>query len=208
MVTLTKKRGSLIVLTGPSGVGKGTVLKEFFDKYGEDDFFFSISATTRSPREGEKEGVNYYYKTKEQFEEMIKNDEFLEYASFCENYYGTPVKPVEEKLEEGKNVILEIEVQGGLNVMKKRPDATSVFIAPPSFAELKSRITGRNTETEDVIAKRMAQAEWELTQMEKYRYIIVNQDVNKAASDFKAIVDAEGLKASNNKKFIQEVLKK
>ena len=204
---MTDRKGTLFVLTGPSGVGKGTVLGSFFEKYGRDGFFFSISATTRAPREGEKEGVNYYYKTEEEFQKMIDNNEFLEHTRFCENRYGTPAAPVDEELEKGKNVILEIEVEGGLNVMQIRPDATFIFVAPPSFEELERRIRGRNTETEEVIAQRLAKARWELSKMGEYDYIVVNEDVDKARDELEAIVVSQGLKASNNQKFIKEVQK-
>ena len=204
---MTDRKGTLFVLTGPSGVGKGTVLGKFFEKYGKDEFFFSVSATTRKPREGEIEGVNYYYKTHEEFRRMIDNGEFLEYAEFCENMYGTPMAPVDEELSKGKNVILEIEVEGGLNVMERRPDATFIFVAPPSFEELERRIRGRNTETEEVIAQRLSKARWELSKMGEYDYIVVNRDVETACDQLRAIVDAEGLRASNNQKFIKEVQK-
>ena len=166
---MTDRKGTLFVLTGPSGVGKGTVLSNFFDKNGRDGFFFSISATTRSPRPGEKEGVNYYYKTQQEFQQMVENGEFLEYAEFCDNRYGTPAAPVDAELEKGKDVILEIEVKGGLQVMETRPDATFIFVAPPSLSELEARIRGRNTEPEDVIAQRLEKARWELTQIDKYQ---------------------------------------
>lgn len=202
---MTDRKGTLFVLTGPSGVGKGTVLSAFFDKYGKDGFFFSVSATTRAPREGEQEGVNYYYKTHEEFQRMVDNNEFLEHATFCENRYGTPAAPVDKELENGKNVILEIEVEGGLNVMKIRPDATFIFVAPPSYEELERRIRGRNTETEEVIAQRLQKARWELSKMGEYDYIVVNREVDRACDELKTLVDAEGLRASNNQKFIKEV---
>lgn len=191
---MTNRKGTLIVLSGPSGTGKGTVLKHFFENYADDKIKLSISATTRSPREGEVNGVNYFFVEKDKFEAMIENDMLLEWAAFCGNHYGTPKAFVDENLENGCDVILEIEVQGALKVMEKRPDAVFVFIAPPSMEELKSRIVGRNTETDDVIDKRMETAKWEVKNISKYTYAVVNDDIDKAARKLKTIVDAERLK--------------
>ena len=185
------KKGILFVITGPSGVGKGTVLAEVRR---QKDVYFSISATTRQPREGEQDGVHYFFLTREQFEQKIAENGFLEHAEFSGNCYGTPAAPVDAHLEDGTDVILEIEVQGALKVMEKRPDAVFVFIAPPSMEELKSRIVGRNTETDDVIDKRMETAKWEVKNISKYTYAVVNDDIDKAARKLKTIVDAERLK--------------
>lgn len=195
---MTNRKGTLIVLSGPSGTGKGTVLKHFFENYADDKIKLSVSATTRKPREGEKDGVNYFFVEKCEFENMIENDMLLEWASFCENHYGTPKKFVDESLNNGCDVILEIEVQGALKVMEKRPDAVFVFIAPPSMEELKNRIAGRKTETEDVILKRMETARWEVTNISKYTYAVVNDDVDTAAKKLKTIIDAERLKVNKN----------
>ena len=195
---MTNRKGTLIVLSGPSGTGKGTVLKHFFDKYADDAVKLSISATTRLPREGETDGVNYFFVEKEKFENMVQNDMLLEWASFCGNCYGTPKAFVDENLENGCDVILEIEVQGALKVMEKRPDATFVFIAPPSMQELKSRIVGRQTETADVIERRMETAKWEVQNISKYTYAVVNDDVDMAAKRLKTIIDAERLKVEKN----------
>lgn len=195
---MTNRKGTLIVLSGPSGTGKGTVLKHFFDNYADDAVKLSISATTRLPREGETDGVNYFFVEKEKFENMVQNDMLLEWASFCGNCYGTPKAFVDENLENGCDVILEIEVQGALKVMEKRPDATFVFIAPPSMQELKSRIVGRQTETADVIERRMETAKWEVQNISKYTYAVVNDDVDMAAKRLKTIIDAERLKVEKN----------
>ena len=190
------ERGRLVVVSGPSGVGKGTVLKYVLER---DDFVFSVSATTRSPREGEVDGVNYFYITKEKFEKMIASDEFIEYANYNGNYYGTPKFFVEDMLSKGKNVILEIEVQGAMQVKKIVPDAIFVFIAPESRQVLEARLRGRGTETEDVIAGRLAIAEKEIRACLMYDYIAVNRDggAEKCAEDIVAAVKAEGLKPSN-----------
>lgn len=195
---MTNRKGTLIVLSGPSGTGKGTVLKHFFDNYADDAVKLSISATTRLPREGETDGVNYFFVEKEKFENMVQNDMLLEWASFCGNCYGTPKAFVDENLENGCDVILEIEVQGALKVMEKRPDAAFVFIAPPSMQELKSRIVGRQTETADVIERRMETAKWEVQNISKYTYAVVNDDVDMAAKRLKTIIDAERLKVEKN----------
>lgn len=198
MKKMTNRKGTLIVLSGPSGTGKGTVLKHFFDNYADDAVKLSISATTRLPREGETDGVNYFFVEKGKFENMVQNDMLLEWASFCGNCYGTPKAFVDENLENGCDVILEIEVQGALKVMEKRPDATFVFIAPPSMQELKSRIVGRQTETADVIERRMETAKWEVQNISKYTYAVVNDDVDMAAKRLKTIIDAERLKVEKN----------
>ena len=195
---MTNRKGTLIVLSGPSGTGKGTVLKHFFDNYADDAVKLSISATTRLPRDGETDGVNYFFVEKEKFENMVQNDMLLEWASFCGNCYGTPKAFVDENLENGCDVILEIEVQGALKVMEKRPDAAFVFIAPLSMQELKNRIVGRQTETADVIEKRMETAKWEVQNISKYTYAVVNDDADMAAKRLKTIIDAERLKVEKN----------
>lgn len=181
-------KGTLFVVTGPSGAGKGTVLGNVFRQV--DRLHFSVSATTRSPREGEIDGVNYHFMTKEEFLSLVEQGRFLEHAEYVGNYYGTPMAPVEEKLAQGIDVLLEIEVQGALKVMEKCPDAVSVFIAPPSLDELASRLRGRGTESEDTIAKRLETAAWECSQMEKYQYIIVNDVVDTATQKMCSIIFA------------------
>lgn len=198
-------RGVLVVLSGPAGTGKGTVCKEFLSR--NEDSVFSVSATTRSPRPGERDGVDYFFITKEKYGEMVKNDEFLEHAEFCGNCYGTPKAAVEQRLSEGKNVILEIDVQGALQIKEKVPDSVLVFIAPPSQKILRERIEGRGTETPEVIDRRMEAAKGELAQIPKYDYVIVNDEVDKAVLRFETIINAERYKTKRNELFIQEVCK-
>lgn len=182
------ERGKLIVVSAPSGCGKGTILgRVLADK---ERFYYSVSATTRKPREGEIDGTHYWFLTREAFEEKIGQDAFLEYAQFCDNYYGTPLAPIEEHLAKGQNVILEIEVQGAMQIREKRPDAHFIFIAPPSIETLRERLTGRGTETPEVIDKRVKQAEQELTLRDQYDYCVVNDDLDTAVSDFLSVVRA------------------
>lgn len=196
-------KGMLIVVSGPSGCGKGTLLAEVLKK---DKFFYSVSATTRSPRPGETDGVNYYFLTKEKFEETAENGGMLEYASYCGNYYGTPKKPVEDMLERGIHVILEIEVQGAMKIKEKCPDALFVFILPPSLKELRRRLNKRGTETEEVIKRRLGEAAGEIAQARKYDYTVVNGELSEAVDDFLAIIRAEELNIKNSEKIIEEVL--
>lgn len=201
-------KGTLIVFSGPSGSGKGTILSNFYSSYADDKIKYSVSATTRNPREGEKDGVNYFFKTKEEFENMISDGQFLEWAKFCDNYYGTPKKAVTDLVDSGYDVILEIETVGAMNVKKNFPDAVMVFVLPPSVEELKNRLSGRGTETEDVIEKRIETALGELPLAQKYDYVIVNDEVEKATEKFWTIVRAERLKTNKNKKTIIEVCEK
>lgn len=196
-------KGLLIVVSAPSGCGKGTILGEILK---DDKFYYSVSATTRSPREGEQNGVNYHFITREDFEERIKNNAMLEYAEYCGNYYGTPKKEIEEMREMGKNVLLEIEVQGAMNVREICPDAVFVFILPPSVNELERRLRKRGTETDEVIAERVSQAKGELAFAEKYDYVVVNNALEDAICDFRAVIKAEELKVSNAKEIIDEVI--
>lgn len=183
-------KGKLFILTGPSGVGKGTVLARVREQLPE--LYLSISATTREPRAGEVDGVNYYFLTKEQFEQKIAENGFLEHAQFSGNHYGTPAAPVDEKLEAGKNVMLEIEVQGAMQVKQQRPETVRIFIAPPSFEELEHRLRGRGTESEEKVCKRLETAKHELTLAQDFDYIVVNREVEQAAADVLAIIRAEG----------------
>lgn len=205
-MSLLNRRGSLIVFSGPSGSGKGTVLGEFFKNYADENVFLSISATTRKPRPSDVDGVTYYFKTVDEFKKMIENNELLEHACFCDNYYGTPKRAVEEKLESGNDVILEIEIQGALKIMENVKDAIFVFICPPSMEELERRLIGRNTETMDVIKKRMETAKWEMTNIMKYNYVIVNDTVDNAAKKLKDIINAQRLTVLNNNGFIKTIL--
>ncbi|MEK5443187.1 MULTISPECIES: guanylate kinase [unclassified Fredinandcohnia] len=185
-----KERGLLIVLSGPSGVGKGTVRKAIFSQP-DTKFQYSISMTTRKPREGEVDGVDYFFKSREEFEELIKNDKLLEWAEYVGNYYGTPIDYVESTLQEGRDVFLEIEVQGALQVRKAFPEGLFIFLAPPSLKELKNRIVTRGTETDDLILNRMKVAKEEIEMMDAYDYVVENDQVELACDRINAIVTAE-----------------
>lgn len=185
----TPHKGLLIVLSGPSGVGKGTVCAALRKQ--SSNLVYSISATTRKPRPNEMEGVHYFFKSRSEFLEMIEQDALLEWAEYMGNYYGTPKKFVQETLESGKDIILEIEVQGALQIQKKFPEGVFIFLTPPSLPELKQRILGRGTESEDIISGRMTVAEKELALMHKYDYAVVNDDVSSACDRILAIVQAE-----------------
>lgn len=197
-------KGTLFIVSGPSGCGKGTVLAEIIK---QDNVYYSVSATTRAPRPGEVNGVNYHFLSKDEFEQLIANDGVLEYASYCGNYYGTPKKPVEDMLAEGKNVILEIEVQGALKVMEKCPEAVSVFILPPSLKELRRRLHKRGTESEEVIEKRISEAAGEIGKAVNYDYVMVNGELENAVSDLLSIINSQKLKKENSEYLINEVLK-
>lgn len=183
------KNGKLYVFTGPSGTGKGTILSQVLKQ--DAILFLSVSATTRAPREGEIHGGHYYFLDKQTFEHKINNGEFLEYAQYVGNYYGTLEDPVNEQLKNGNDVILEIEVQGAMQIHEKRPDAVMIFVAPPSIEELERRLVGRGTENPEKVAARMKTAEEELKQADKFDYIIVNDDLDCAIADLLAILRAE-----------------
>ncbi len=195
-------RGTLLVLSGPSGSGKGTLVKAYTDE--NKDVFVSVSATTRSPREGERYGISYYYMTVEEFREKIDANGFLEYAQFCGNYYGTPRDNAEKNLEEGRDVILEIDVQGALQVKENCPDAVLVFTAPPSYEVLRERLIGRGTESMEVVEERLSKARGEMQEALKYDYVIVNDDINDAVKELDAIFKAEKCKIKNNERFVKE----
>lgn len=184
--------GLLIVVSGPAGVGKGTVVALAREK--DRDVIFSVSATSRSPRPGEKDGVNYFFVTRERFEEMIRDNELLEWVEYCGNYYGTPRAYVESQLEKGRIVLLEIDVEGAANIKKQFPRCISVFIMPPSLQELRNRITKRGTESPDVIEKRLQRAENEMKLSVDYDYVIVNNTVEEAAEQFLDIIRKERAK--------------
>lgn len=196
--------GLVLIISGPSGVGKGTVVKELLKDSNE--YALSVSATTRSPREGEAHGKEYFFLKKEEFEKLIYEDKVLEYAQYCDNYYGTPREYVEKTVASGKNIILEIEVQGALQVMKKLNDAVSIFIMPKSMQVLKKRLTGRGTETEEVIEKRMNTAIREMQIANNYDYVVINDDLKDCVNDIKQIVRAEKLKYARMEDFIKGVL--
>ena len=196
-------KGVLTVVSGFSGAGKGTVMKRLIQKY--DDYALSISVTTRKPREGERDGIEYFFKTKEEVETMIENDEFLEYARYVDNYYGTPRFYVEEMLAKGKNVILEIEIQGAMQIKAKNPEAVLVFVTPPSFEELRNRLVGRGTETADVIESRLRRASEEAEGMPSYDYILVNDQVEDCVDRLHQIILSERAKAQRNEEFINTI---
>ncbi len=198
------KSGLLVVVSGPSGCGKGTVLKQLIEN--DEHVFYSVSATTRSPRVGEVDGVHYYFISKEQFEEKIASGGMLEYASYVGNYYGTPKQAVEEKCAAGYDVILEIEVQGAMQLREKCPNAVFVFIIPPSMEELEHRLVNRQTETQEVIQNRLNTARTELQFAPKYDYIVVNQTVEQAVSDIRAILQAEKCRSNRMENQLNEVL--
>ena len=197
-------KGLLIVVSAPAGCGKDTILERVLAN--NDNIFYSVSATTRAIRPGETDGVSYYFKSREEFEEMIKNFELLEYTEYCGNYYGTPKKAVMDMLEAGKDVVLKIEVEGASNIRKMFPDCVMVFILPPSIAELDRRLHKRGTETEEVIRKRIETAKSELTYAVNYDYTIVNGELEKAIEDFETVVKAEKFRVSRNADLIKEIL--
>lgn len=197
--------GLMLVISGPAGSGKGTVNAMLLAR---DDFAFSVSATTRAPRPGEIDGVNYHYITRESFLSRIESGDMLEYTEYCGNFYGTPKKEAEEVLRTGKNLILEIEVEGAQNVKKKYPDAVLVLLLPPSYSEQESRLRGRGTETEQKILERLARAKEEVALADQYDYVVYNYDgkANEAADQILAIVEAEKLSTKRNRDVAQKYL--
>ena len=198
------EKGILIVVSGFSGSGEGTLMKELLTRY-PDTYALSISATTRSPREGEVDGREYFFVSKDEFEKMIAKGELIEYAKYVENYYGTPRDYVEKKLNEGKDVILEIEIQGALNVKKMFPDTLLLFVTPPSAEELRKRLVGRGTETMDVIESRMDRACEEAQGMENYDYLIVNDSLDRCVEEMHSIIRGEHRRSSRNCEFMKEI---
>lgn len=190
------KQGLLIVVSGPSGTGKGTVCGKLLAETPQ--LAYSISATTRQPREGEIDGQNYYFISREKFEEEIAAGGFLEYADVYGNYYGTPLKKIEERLNAGQDILLEIDTQGALNVMKKCPDGIFIFLLPPSMAELERRIRGRGSETPETLARRMGAAREEIAVGRKYTYVVVNTSVNTAVKHIQSILIAEHSRVDRN----------
>lgn len=200
-----KARGLLIVLSGPSGVGKGTVRKAIFDNY-TNEFDYSVSMTTRPKREGEVEAVDYFFRTKEEFEQLIEEGGLLEYAEYVGNYYGTPLEYVNKTLDEGRDVFLEIEVQGALKVREKMPEGIFVFLSPPDLEELKNRIVNRGTDSDDMIEKRMNKAVEELKLIQYYDYVVENDTVDNAARKIRNIIESEHLKVTRNLKEFTEII--
>lgn len=193
-------KGILVVVSGFSGAGKGTVMKRLMEKY--DDYALSVSATTRKPRPGEEDGREYFFRTRDEFEKLIEEDALLEYARYVENYYGTPRSYVEEQLQAGRNVILEIEIQGAMKIKEKIPEALLVFVTPPTVEELERRLTGRGTETAQVIADRLARAGEEAKGMDQYDYILVNDTVEECVDHLHQIIVSEHSRAFRNAEFI------
>lgn len=198
-----KTRGILIVVSGFAGSGKGTLMKEIMEQY--DNYALSISATTRSPRGTEVDGKEYFFKTKEEFEKMIAQGELIEYANYVGNYYGTPKSYVEEQLAAGKDVILEIEIQGALKVKEQFPETLLLFVTPPNATILKERLVGRGTETMDVVAQRMERAAEEAEGILSYDYILVNDDLQTCVSQMHHIIQSEHFKTARNKEFIKQI---
>lgn len=197
------REGLLVIVCGPSGVGKGTILAALRERNG--NIRYSVSATTRAPRQGEKDGVNYFFKTREEFEEMIKKDELIEWDEYCGNYYGTPRSYVDETIGKGFDVILEITVEGAVNIKQKYPNSVSIFLLPPSFAELRRRIEGRGTENPEVIAARLEAAKKEIEQVDKYDYVVINDYVEKTADSLNYILQSEKLRYSRNKDVLKRI---
>ncbi len=197
------RKGILIVVSGFSGAGKGTLMKELLKKY--DNYALSISATTRKPREGETDGKEYFFKTVEDFEKMIAQDELIEYAKYVNNYYGTPRVYVEEQLQAGMDVILEIEIQGALKVKKKFPETLLMFVTPPDAGTLKSRLVGRGTETMDVIESRMKRAAEEAEGMDAYDYLLINDDLDTCVREMHHIIQGEHNRVFRNEEFMSRI---
>ena len=197
------REGLLVIISGPSGTGKGTLVKLIRQR--NENIRLSVSVTTREPRDGEKSGESYFFKTVDEFKAMIENDEFGEWVEYCDNFYGTPGKYIEECNEKGMDVILEIEVEGAQNIKNKFPGCVSVFILPPSFEELKKRIVGRATEENSVIEKRLIKARKEIDFVDNYDYVIINSDINKAVDEINSILKSEKLKFTRNKSILKKI---
>ena len=205
LLRMTNDKGLLIVLSGPSGVGKGTVRKALFDDE-ETNFKYSISMTTRDKREGEVDGVDYFFKTHEEFEELIEQDKFIEYAKYVGNYYGTPVDYVHETMEKGHDVFLEIEVEGAKQVRDKFPEALFIFLAPLSIDHLESRLVGRGTDSKEIIEHRISEAKKELNLMNLYDFVVINDSIEEAKRKIRCIVEANHLRRSRVERNLRKLL--
>lgn len=197
------KQGIITVISGFSGAGKGTVVRQLVEQY---DYVVSVSATTREPRAGEVDGIHYFFKTNEEFEEMIQRGELMEHAGYVDHYYGTPKEYVMQQLAQGTDVILEIEMQGALQVKENYPEAVLVFLTPPSYNELRNRLHGRGTETEEMIAKRLQRAAEECVYLEKYDYIVVNGDLNTCVEQVHQLIQSVHLKRKYRQGLIDEII--
>lgn len=197
------RKGILIVISGFAGTGKGTLVKGLISKY--DNYALSVSMTTRNPRPGEVNGESYFFVTREEFEDTIANNGLIEHAQYCDNYYGTPKAYVEKQLAEGKNVILEIEIQGALKIKEQFGDALLLFVMPPSATELKNRLVGRGTETPEVVEKRMKRASEEAVGIENYDYIVINDDIDECIDKTHSIIEAAHNTPSRNVEFIEKI---
>ncbi len=202
-ISMQNKKGQLVIISGFSGAGKGTLMKAMMNKH--DNYALSISATTRLPREGESDGREYFFKTIEQFEEMIKNNQLIEYAKYVNNYYGTPKEYVDCMLNEGKDVILEIEIQGAMKIKEMYNDCVLIFILPPSAMELKNRLVGRNTETIDVINARLARAVEEAVGIENYDYVVVNDKLDESVTVLHETIQSAHNRTFNNINLINDI---
>ncbi len=198
-----EKKGILTVISGFSGAGKGTLVKALLQKY--DNYALSVSMTTRKPREGERDGVEYFFTDRERFEETIRQGGLIEYAQYCDNYYGTPREYVEQQMQAGNNVILEIEIQGALKIKEQFPESLLIFVTPPSGEELKRRLVSRGTESDDVIAKRLARAAEESEGMESYDYIVVNDKLEDCVEELHQLVEASRRAPVRSRVFIEEI---
>ncbi len=197
------RKGILVVVSGFSGVGKGTLMHCLTERYGY--YALSISATTRAPREGEEDGREYFFRTKEEFEKLIEEDRLIEYACYCGNYYGTPRDYVEDQMEQGRDVILEIEFQGALKIREQYPDALLLFVMPPDTQTLVERLRGRGTETDEVIRARLAQAVEESGQVEHYDYMIINDDLDQSVEEVHRLIDSQHNKINRNLDFVRQI---
>ena len=200
---MSDRKGLLVVRSGFSGAGKGTLMKELLKKY--DNYALSVSVTTREPREGEVDGREYFFKTVEEFEAMIEKGELVEYAKYVSNYYGTPKAYVDKMMAEGKDVILEIEIQGAMNIKKMYPDAALIFVLPPSADELKNRLVGRNTESIEVIEARLKRASEESVGIENYDYVIINDDLDESVVRLHEVIKSAHNRTLNNKSLIEDI---